>query len=51
MFGVGHRTFEYLEKDKIIQHLKQEIKQGVGDNEVIIIMGAGNIYKLLDKLL
>ncbi len=38
--GVG-----YLEKDKITEYLQQK----VGDSEVIIIMGAGNIYKLVDE--
>lgn len=36
----------YLEKNKIISYLKDKLK----DEDVIIIMGAGDIYKLGDEL-
>jgi UDP-N-acetylmuramate-alanine ligase len=36
----------YLPKEKIISHLKKNLK----GREVVIIMGAGDIYKLYKKL-
>jgi len=36
----------YLPKDEILNHLKENL----GSGEVLIIMGAGDIYKL-DKLM
>jgi UDP-N-acetylmuramate--alanine ligase len=36
----------YLSKEKIVNYLKQKVKRG----EVVIIMGAGDIYKLCDGL-
>ena len=36
----------YLPKEKIKDYLKRNLKGG----EVVIIMGAGDVYKLLDKV-
>ena len=35
----------YLPKNKIVDYLKKNIK----NKEVVIIMGAGDIYKLIDQ--
>lgn len=37
----------YLPKEKIVRHLKKQMKS----NQVLIVMGAGDIYKLCDKFL
>jgi UDP-N-acetylmuramate--alanine ligase len=37
----------YLPKEKIVKYLKRGVRQG----DVVIIMGAGDIYKLCDKLI
>ena len=43
---VGISSVIYLAKDKIIDYLKNNLKGG----EVVIFMGAGNIYKLSEEL-
>jgi len=42
---VNKKNVIYLPKEKIIKHLKENLTGG----EVVIIMGAGDIYEILDK--
>lgn len=42
---IGKNNVIYLTKDRIIDYLKQSLKGG----EVVIIMGAGDIYKLVEQ--
>ena len=44
--AVKKKSVIYLPKDEILNHLKENL----GSGEVLIIMGAGDIYKL-DKLM
>lgn len=43
--AIGHNHIIYLPVDAAEQHVKKNIKDG----DVLIIMGAGNIYKLTEK--
>ncbi len=44
--AINKSSVIYLSKGKIVSHLKKNIKNG----EVVIIMGAGDIYKLCEEL-
>jgi UDP-N-acetylmuramate--alanine ligase len=46
--AVGNPSVIYLKKDKIYQFLKKNLK---GKNEVVIFMGAGDIYNLATQFL
>jgi UDP-N-acetylmuramate--alanine ligase len=45
--AIKKQSVIYLPKDKIVNYLKNNVKKG----DVVIIMGAGDIYKLYDRLL
>jgi len=45
--AINKPSIIYLPKEKIVSYLKQKIKK----DEVVIIMGAGDIYKLCDELM
>ena len=44
--AVKNKNVIYLSKEKILNYLKENL----GSGEVLIIMGAGDIYKLISKI-
>ena len=45
---------QYIPKEKIISYIKENIQnrkaEGAEERSIVVIMGAGDIYKLIDNL-